>query len=150
VVFISCSVLLLLFIKRLLDVIQLEAFIFIDYLHIGEQPNTSPCFSTVFFYNCASLCYRNSQSIRTNCFRAICTGPGLSLFRTSVLYQIPFVIWIFVLSAGIAAALIFILFAEVKRLYRNPSYWNGVTLLPRLRLLLHFFLHLPFIRGLEL
>ena len=48
VVFISCSVLLLLFIKRLLDVIQFEAFIFTDYLRIGEQPNPSLCFSTVF------------------------------------------------------------------------------------------------------
>jgi hypothetical protein len=28
--------------------------------------------------------------MRTNCVHAICTGPGLSRFRTSVLYQIPF------------------------------------------------------------
>jgi hypothetical protein len=80
------------------------------------------------FYNCSSLCYYNSQSIRTNCFHAICTGPGLSRFRTSVLYHIPFVICIFVLSSGIVAAAVFILFSEVKRLYRKPSHCSGVTL----------------------
>lgn len=47
VVFISCFLLLLLFIKRALDVIQFEAFIFTDYLHIGEQTDSSSCFYTL-------------------------------------------------------------------------------------------------------
>lgn len=131
-VFISCSVLLLLFIKRLLNVIQFEAFIFTDYLHIGEQPNPSPCFSTVFFfiYIIAPHCVRTNHSQ----FEQTVSMPFVQVLvrRVSELQfciRFLFVIWIFVLSGWIVAAVSFVLLSEVKRLYRNPSYWNGVTLL---------------------
>ena len=45
-----------------------------------------------FFLIIAPHCVGTTQSVRTNCFHAIFTGLGLSRFRNSVLYQIPFVI----------------------------------------------------------
>ena len=141
-VFVSCPVLLLLFTERLLDVIQCEAFILTDYLHIGEQLNQSLCFFYDVFFIIAPhrVITTHSKSEQTVSMPFV----QVPVRRISELqFYIRFLLSSFRWNCKGG---FFTLFSEVKRLCRNPSYWNGVTLLPRLRLLLHFFLTPVFYR----